>query len=200
MSRTRRKRMAPQPTAQAVIADRERRGLLSATPERLAKSGAPLDIRPGPEDHNPVEVQRVEDWPLKLLFEKGALGPKDKGGDGERRYAAGRRYYEHWFHSGLGAGPSAVDLNAVGGSFGSRDFLPASERAAVHRQELRRAQAALGDNRAATLTAFVVLNEMDLTKAAKAVFRGRHDRASLSALGQEFLKEGLDRLRALWKM
>lgn len=195
--------LTPEQIDRQRLTERERRGVLSSTPERLSKSGAPLDIREGPlkdEQGNVPEVQRVEDWPLKLLFEKGALGPKIDGGDGERRYAAGRRYYEHWFHSGLGAGPSAVDLNAVGGSFGSRDFLPASERAAVHRQELRRAQAALGDNRAATLTAFVVLNEMDLTKAAKAVFRGRHDRASLSALGQEFLKEGLDRLRALWKM
>jgi hypothetical protein len=105
------------------------------------------------------------------------------------------RFCMHGYLGGILAGPRAVSFDMPAGGFGPRDGLPASERAAWHREAFRRAQVALGRDRIATVTALVVLNEVSATAAAAAVTtRGRAEQ--LQAIGVEYLCDGLDRLAA----
>lgn len=180
------------------VANRLDKKLGVSTVERLIKSGAAIDIGEGKQIDpktgraETVTFQRLMDWPLKRL----ARDPEAQKRISKECFEAGETFYQHGFLGGILAAPRGVDLNSAGGGYNGGMPIPPVESAYRHREEFRGALAALGGtkDRVGTLTGMVVLQEIDLVEAGRAVF-GRQDKAQARALAMEYLRDGLDRLR-----
>lgn len=181
----------PRPMSDAdKLADRDRRGVGSSTPERLARSGIGLVL---------TENGRQEfcDWPVKMLFDMGLLGATDQGAPGWKRKDAGERYYTHWHRSRmspLGARDYRQPFAGVTGAF---PVMPATEQQAYHRRAFREAFKALGMDRIGRATSMIVLEEIAPAEVGLCL-TDRNNEGQARAVAIEMLIDGLDRLIAHW--
>jgi hypothetical protein len=181
--------------------ERGRRDHLSATPERMAKTEAKFDsIATTDERGRTWEPQRLTDWPLRRLFNAGAFGngSKEKIHAANQRFAAGERYYRHWFHGrSFPLGSRDYRKPHIGTSNDPYSIAPSQERVESHRSHFRDAEEKLGGDRIAIVTRAIVLEEKDPTQVG-IIISGRIDKAQARAVAVEMLIDGLDRLRWFW--
>lgn len=102
------------------------------------------------------------------------------------QHAAGERYYEAWYLSGMGSGLSAIDYRecsseGAGGDGGGAGGMPRSDHEAYYRSVYREGRKALGSK-------------------ANAVEAVMCDGAPLGTLQEGALARGLEALRALWRL
>lgn len=139
-------------------------------------------VKPGP-------VRMVFDqWPLKRLHARGHITHVE--------FEAGRRYYEHWYHSGLSP-IGAVDLGKVGQGSEPKPGMAVSERQAYHRRAYRQGVAALDEFR--VYVDGIVLREEDPEVVGKR-FTGRTQTQQSRAIAIEMLKLGLKRLAKAYEL
>src|SRR5690606_3824846 len=116
------------------VANRERRGLGTATPERIMKSGGHSSV--GADG-----TQRIVDSPFDRAHAQGRLGSGTSCPHNERRFRAGQKYRHHWYHAGLAGNLQSPDLNRIFASDPSSNSagMARSEAEAWHRQKYREA-------------------------------------------------------------
>ena len=179
------------PTVSLAGGARVARGHEDATPERLARA------REGGEARvDGAGVRRVGD-PFDALRSRNLLDRLDIAAN-ETLWHAGERLRRHWALSRLDQ-LSAVDLArpCVDGGGGGGAGVP-GEAAQRHRDELRRAAAAVGA-RLMPYVEGVVLAGRPVASLRGLVGDSGHARTA-DALALERLREGLHRLCALWRM
>ncbi len=176
--------------------------LTGPTPERLMQAGVTVAMQLGtrrvqiigPRRDRPVGddgVVRLQEAPLDRLHTRGRL---DGDPDTDRAlYEAGKALRHHHYLGGLDA-IAANDLNRSGGG-SPANMLPMTERQQSHRDELRRAAAALHPDDWAT-TFDIVCREMTLEEAGRRAGYGEKHAAGAVALDR--LRRGLIQLAALW--
>lgn len=149
------------------------RDLVAPTPERIAKSdGGYVITRDG--------FMRITQAPLDMLHARQCLDREDV--DGNRvLFAAGDRYRGDWYRGGL-SGHAGVNLAATGQGAGHPAYsIPSTETVAAFRAMWRQAYRALDDEDARTVVGLVVLDEMSLRDAGRAVLQrklgDKHTRA-----------------------
>lgn len=189
----------------AEVAERERLGFLSATPERVAKLEDEVATTATIDDQgHRVVFQRVTTSPLERLFRTGALGPDKK--QAEARVEVGRALFSYWYFGELYPLASRDYRKPYTGSSDRFALLPAAERREHCRRKWREADAmfrshgpgGLGYDRIGLVTSYVVIDEKPLAEAGLIV-TGRRDNRSATAVAHEMLIDGLDRLVALWR-
>lgn len=144
-----------------------------------------------------VEVQELTDWPLERLYKAGLLGSNKELA--YQRHDAGTRLYAHWYHGRLFQLGSRDYRKPHTGSSDAFPIMPQTEREAFHRQKWRQADACLGSDRIAMVTRAIVIDEKEPVAIGRVV-TGRQHEAQARAVAIEFLIDGLDRLRKLWKI
>ena len=128
-----------------------------ATPERLAMGESTVG-----EDG----ARQFQDELLVRMAGKGQLWP---GGEANAALlAAGTKYYEDWYNSGMG-GLQAIDYGKVsGGQGGSGSSMPPSRMAAQSRANYRAARAALPAKYRKPLESVLLEGQSDLVAVGKA--------------------------------
>lgn len=190
------KPMTPATAFRKASRDRERRGFLSATPERMAKDGEPFRcIDTVDELGANVETQQLTASPLDRLYRTGGLGADED--IATARHEAGQQLYAHWYWGRLFALGSRDYRQPARGSGDSFAIMPATERQAYHRMKWRQADAELGGDRIASVTRSIVLDEREPVDVGR-IITGRNHEQTARAIAIEYLIDGLDRLRALW--
>lgn len=162
------------------------------TPERYARAGG--DIRKGADG-----VRRVEEDPLDRLYTRKCL---DRADDHRNHvlYLAGKRYYEHWYSSGL-AGPGSVDLLQCGGGSDHvmpPSAMPRSESAAHHRGQFRQAHSELGMY--FTRVVDPIILECRDPASVGSLVSGQADLNRGRVVAIDRLSEALARLAKMWGM
>lgn len=104
------------------------------------------------------------------------------------QHAAGERYYEAWYLSGMGSGLSAIDYrecnsDGAGGEGGGGGGYSRTDEEAYYRDRYREGRKALG-----------------LGMRANAIEAVICDGAPLVGWPEDTLARGLDALRALWRL
>lgn len=162
------------------------------TPERIAQAG------PDAFTVGPTGRAQFNDAPLDRLFHRGLLPERIKGRPFDTElnrllYAAGHRYREDWFMSGLG-GTKAIDYNSVGGggSGGAPWGIPTSERAAHHRARWREASRVLSRMEYLAIGG-VVCDERTLLDVGREI-SGRQRRQTASAICLGHIRVALHKL------
>lgn len=169
------------------VADRERRGIGTATVERLRRAGQDIEV-------SPEGRQRLTDAPLQQLFSRRLLArPNEAPEDNARRFAAGERLQRHAHEGALDRLAGRDWRLPPGGGIGTHPggIYPASEWALMHRENWRKAVAALGKGRIGEITLGIVVEERRLVDLGRAVL-GRRQEAQARAATLELLLEGLD--------
>ena len=165
-------------------------GHQDATPERLRRAAAD-----GEATVTPAGVRRIGD-PFDALRSRNLLDRLDVVAN-ETLWHAGDRLRAHWHRAGLDA-LSAVDLARPHVDGGGGGPGAPSEAAGRHRDEMRRATAAIGP-RLMPYVAGVVIEGRPVSALRGLVAESAHARTA-EALALERLREGLHRLCALWRM
>ncbi len=167
------------------------RGHADATPERLARAR-----ETGVAGVDGAGVRRIGD-PFDALRSRNLLDRLDIAAN-ETLWHAGERLRRHWVLSRLDQ-LSAVDPSrpCVDGGGGAGGGAP-GEAAQRHRDEVRRAVAAIGA-RLMPYVEGVVLAGRPVASLRGLVGDSNHARTA-DALALERLREGLHRLCALWRM
>lgn len=133
----------------------------------------------------------VEDSPLDRLAARHVLA-RDPCAN-RMLHAAGQRYFEHWYLSGmLLLGAQDVSRPYASGAGGSSCGMPASERAAYHRQQYRAAVQALGAWFLAAVDPIVLAEQDPASVGARISGYSHHGLAVAVALDR--LRGGLDLL------
>lgn len=157
------------------------------TPERLAKAGDDV-IRTVGAEGDRVVVMR--DAPLERMRNRNAIDPIE--------YQALQKFKWHWHSSKMGGSLQSADLNRVFATdAGSMSHMPSSEREAHHRQQWRKAEAALSP-RARIVVERVVCREQTIEHAGYAIGMTSKHRANAAA--SELLRDAGYRLATLWGM
>ena len=169
---------------------RVRRGHEDATPERLARarSGGEAKV-------DRAGVRRIGDG-FDALRSRNLLDRLDIVVN-ETLWHAGDRLRRHWHGAGYD-GVSSIDLTRPSVDGGVAAGLGASEAAQRHRDELRRAEAAVGPRLMPYMLGSVVEGRPLAALRSLAADAG-HARTA-EALALERLREGLHRLCDLWRM
>lgn len=164
----------------------ERRDL-GPTPERLAKAGDDA-IRSVGSDGERIVVMR--DAPLDRMFSRHAIDPVE--------YQALQKLKLHWHCSGMPGAIRSADLNRVfAADLAAMSHMAASEAQAHHRQQWRKAEAALTP-RARIVVERVVCREQTIEMAGYALGMTTKQRANAAA--SELLRESGYQLARLWGM
>lgn len=178
---------------------------VAPTPERLAKVGVTTSITMhgrtqivfGPGQQSPIGqdgVIRLSQAPLDRLHARGELAPKDNDMNG-LLHEVGDRLRTHNTWAGLAASVGGQDLTRSFGGGECTYGMPASLRAAAHREKVRKARAALhpDDWRALEL---VVLDERGLGDAGRAIGYKNEDAGGAVILDR--VKRGLADIARHW--
>lgn len=191
-----------------IIKDRDRRDLMSATPERMAKTNEPFQSKLSWDDEGKsAETQIASQSPLERLHKAGALdGRNNDDALGNARFNAGEKYYGFWYFGELFPLASRDYRKPYTGSSDRFALLPAAERREHCRRKWREADQmfrshgplGLSHDRPGIVTHYIVIDEMPLAEVGWIVSRYR-DQAQARAVATEFLIEGLDRLVELWR-
>ena len=169
------------------------RGHDDATPERLAQArGAD---GPGAAAVDGRGVRRIADA-FDLLRRRNLLDRIDVAAN-ETLWHAGDRLRGHWHRAQLD-GLSAVDLARPSVDGGVRGSLAPSEAAQRHRDEFRRAAAAIGPRLMPFVTGLVIDGRP--VASLRDLVRDTSHARTAEALALERLREGLHRLCGLWSM
>ncbi len=154
------------------------------TPEREGKAGA--FVR-----RDTLGRCHVEDAPLDRLAARHVLA-RDPVLN-RMLHAAGQRYFEHWYLSGMMAlGAQDVSRPYACGGTSAACGMPTSERAAYHRQQYRGAVQALGAWFSAAVDP-IVLAEQDLASVGSKISGYRKPKVAV-AVALDRLRGGLDLL------
>ena len=160
---------------------------LGPTPERLAKAGEDA-IRTVGADGERVVVMR--DAPLDRMYSRHAIDPVE--------YQALQKLKLHWHCSGMPGAMRSADLNRVfAADLAAMSHMAASEAQAHHRQQWRKAEAALTP-RARIVVERVVCREQTLAFAGFAL--GAASKPQATAAASELLRDAGYRLATLWGM
>ena len=170
--------------------DRLAPGHQDATPQRLRRAAEDGAVAAAPGG-----VRRIAD-PFDALRSRNLLDRLDVVAN-ETLWHAGDRLRAHWHRAGLDA-LSAVDLARPHVDGGGGGAGAPSEAAGRHRDEMRRATAAIGP-RLMPYVAGVVIEGRPVSALRGLVAESAHARTA-EALALERLREGLHRLCALWRM
>lgn len=163
------------------------RRTIGPTPERLAKAGDDA-IRTVGADGARVVVMR--DAPLDRMFSRHAIDPVE--------YQALQKLKLHWHCSGMPGAIRSADLNRVfAADLAAMSNMAASEAQAHHRQQWRKAEAALSP-RARIVVERVVCREQTIEFAGYALGMPTKQRANAAA--SELLRDAGYRLATLWGM
>jgi hypothetical protein len=158
------------------------------TPERMAKMEG-FFSRVKDRDGSSYVVAR--DAPLEILHGKQVI-------EG-RQYDAGKKFYHHWYRSGLSERFAA--LNLASGVFGVGGFaggMAVNEDQAYHRDAYRKSVQHLGMKTSA-LVQFIVCDEKPLVEVGQNLL-GWNNLPQARAAATERLKDALDRLADLYGM
>jgi len=157
------------------------------TPERLAKAGDDV-IRTVGAEGDRVVVMR--DAPLDRMYSRHAIDPVE--------YQALQKLKLHWHCSGMPGAIRSADLNRVfAADLSAMSHMAASEAQAHHRQQWRKAEAALSP-RARIVVERVVCREQTLEFAGYAL--GAQSKPQATAAASELLRDAGYRLATLWGM
>ncbi len=152
------------------------------TPERMAKAGEAFEV-------GQSGMITLRDSPLEWMERRGVIPTN--------LYNVGSKYRHHWHFAGLLPPVGSIDLNRVFASTGGNVGMPASESQAHHRQQYRAAQEALGMIVGRVLDNVICL-ECSLVDAGRIC--GWKDEKQARAVATAYVRDGLERLRAMWGM
>lgn len=162
------------------------------TPERRAMAAGHIRQSISPEQ---ARVYHCEDAPLDRLEQRGQL---DRDRHRNRVLAeAGRRYFEHWYKSGMSP-LAAVDLGRAQGGGTPSCGMPTSELAAHHRRQYRATVQALGQFFSAVVDP-IVLNEQDVAAVGRSI-SGHRNHGRAVAVAMDRLRGGLTVLAVYFRM
>lgn len=157
------------------------------TPERLAKADSDY-LRFRGDDGLTGHVMR--DAPLDRMYSRHAIDPVE--------YQALQKLKLHWHCSGMPGAIRSADLNRVfAADLSAMSHMAASEAQAHHRQQWRKAEAALSP-RARIVVERVVCREQTLEFAGYAL--GAQSKPQATAAASELLRDAGYRLATLWGM
>jgi hypothetical protein len=157
------------------------------TPERLAKAGDDVIRTVGAEGERIVVMR---DAPLDRMYSRHAIDPVE--------YQALQKLKLHWHCSGMPGAIRSADLNRVfAADLSAMSHMAASEAQAHHRQQWRRAEAALSP-RARIVVERVVCREQTIELAGYAL--GAVSKPQATAAASELLRDSGYRLAKLWGM
>jgi hypothetical protein len=153
------------------------------TVERLRRAGDDYSIGSG---HSRIVTMR--DSPFERAKSRGAIN--------DRQYAAGMKYFHHWYHAGLSAPLGSIDLNRIFASDVSGfSGMAKTETQAFHRQRYREAVQDLGKDKSSVIER-IICQEHKLEDIGHS--RGWANKPQAIAVATELMRLGLDRLTKLW--
>ena len=157
------------------------------TPERLAKADSDYLRFRGDEG---LTGHVMRDAPLDRMYSRHAIDPVE--------YQALQKLKLHWHCSGMPGAIRSADLNRVfAADLSAMSHMAASEAQAHHRQQWRKAEAALSP-RARIVVERVVCREQTLEFAGYAL--GAQSKPQATAAASELLRDAGYRLATLWGM
>lgn len=138
---------------------------------------------------------RVVQSPLAMLHARGALDRLSSDRN-DTLFAAGQRYFKHWYLAGLSP-VGAMDMARAGGGDGNPAWAtPNSESIANHRSEYILAGLKLGGYLKRWVDA-IVIEEREPAEAGRDL-TGRMDAQTSAAIAIEILRGGLTTLAEHW--
>lgn len=166
--------------AKTIVAERERIGRQSATPERMVKAGLE-NVEVGVASN----VQRVTDAPLERMRKAGAIT--------DREYRAGEMYCDDHHAAAVDPGAPTVDWNAVGGGFGPRTpSMFASQAVADARERWRRLERAFpGRSLVAAVLKNALVHQHSFTDLGNLILPPSKDRKEMITAGKAALRMAL---------
>ena len=166
--------LPPIMAARKMVDDRERRGVMSATPERIVRAGDDATI--GADG-----VQRVNTDPLLRLYRRGLLHPDEEMN--EVLYRAAEEYRAIWWGSGLGRSVGGINTSGVFSPATERNpGMAGSERQAHFRAKWRRAREEMGFHFHQAVDAIVLEGEEPDKVGLVISFRRDHKQARAIAM------------------
>lgn len=174
--------LPPIMAARKMVDDRERRGLASATPERIVMAGddlsaEPIDVRASANDAR----QRVNTDPLERLYRRGLLHPDPEMN--EVLFMAANEYRAIWWGSGLGRSVGGINTSGVFSPATERNpGMAGSERQAHFRAKWRRAREEMGFHFHQAVDAIVLEGEEPDKVGLVISFRRDHKQARAIAM------------------